>query len=115
MDLSWQKSSHCSEGASCVHVAATPETIHLTESSDPTGEILTATPAAFGTLLALLKNEPHAAPHPPIQVTFGDGDTIRIHNTTAPHTTVTTDRPKWDAFVLGVQAGEFDHFVTAPR
>ncbi|MFD7409048.1 DUF397 domain-containing protein [Streptomyces sp. NPDC059866] len=55
----WQKSSYCSEGASCVHVATTTETIHLTESSDPTGAILEATPAAFEALLTTLKEGPH--------------------------------------------------------
>ncbi|MFF3330167.1 DUF397 domain-containing protein [Streptomyces sp. NPDC002888] len=57
MNPRWQKSSHCSEGASCVHVAATPETIHLTESSDPTESILKATPAAFASLLTTLKKD----------------------------------------------------------
>ncbi|MFF4526453.1 DUF397 domain-containing protein [Streptomyces bluensis] len=32
----------------------TPGTIHLTESSDPTGAILKATPAAFNALLTTL-------------------------------------------------------------
>ncbi|MEV0642349.1 DUF397 domain-containing protein [Streptomyces sp. NPDC050619] len=53
--MSWQKSSYCGEGESCVHIATTAETIHLTESSDPTAAILTATPAAFDALLAALK------------------------------------------------------------
>ncbi|WP_155058900.1 DUF397 domain-containing protein [Streptomyces blattellae] len=57
----WQKSSYCGEGESCVHVATTAKTIHLTESSDPTGAILTATPAAFDTLLTTLKKDPHRA------------------------------------------------------
>ncbi|GEC09785.1 hypothetical protein SSP24_74400 [Streptomyces spinoverrucosus] len=57
--MNWQKSSYCSEGNSCVHVATTTETIHLTESSDPTDAILTATPAAFEALLTALKNDPH--------------------------------------------------------
>ncbi|MER6091494.1 DUF397 domain-containing protein [Streptomyces bluensis] len=52
--MNWQKSSYCSEGNSCVHVAMTPGTIHLTESSDPTGAILKATPAAFNALLTTL-------------------------------------------------------------
>ncbi|MGI5376487.1 DUF397 domain-containing protein [Streptomyces sp. CA-251387] len=52
---SWQKSSYCGEGESCVHVATTTETIRLTESSDPTGAILKATPAAFEALLTTLK------------------------------------------------------------
>ncbi|MCK8438366.1 DUF397 domain-containing protein [Streptomyces sp. D2-8] len=54
----WQKSSYCGEGESCIHVGAAGETIRLTESSDPTGAILTATPASLGALLAALKNEP---------------------------------------------------------
>jgi hypothetical protein len=56
----WQKSSYCSEGASCVHVATTAETIHLTESSDPAGVILASTPTAFHALITTLKKvSPH--------------------------------------------------------
>lgn len=41
-----------------------------------------------------------------------DGDApVYLRETSAPDTVVTTNRRKWDAFVLGVQAGEFDHFV----
>jgi hypothetical protein len=53
----WQKSSYCSEGDSCVHVATTAKTIRLTESSDPARVILTAAPAAFDALIAVLKEE----------------------------------------------------------
>ena len=53
----WQKSSYCSEGDSCVHVAATPTRIHVTESGDPRGAILTAGPAAFRALLLTLKED----------------------------------------------------------
>jgi hypothetical protein len=55
MNFRWQKSSYCSEGASCVHVAAAAEGIHLTESSDPTKAILKTTPTTFSTLLTTLK------------------------------------------------------------
>ncbi|MFF0160299.1 DUF397 domain-containing protein [Streptomyces sp. NPDC005263] len=55
--LTWQRSSYCPEGNSCVHVAVTTETIRLTESGDPTAAILTATPAAFDALLTALKKE----------------------------------------------------------
>jgi hypothetical protein len=55
--MNWQKSSYCSEGNSCVHVGATTRTIHLTESGDPAGSILSATPAAFTALLTALKKE----------------------------------------------------------
>jgi len=109
--LSWQKSSYCPEGNSCIHVAATPETIHITESGDPTGAILTTTPTALATLLTTLKAEPLPAARPAIRITTTEDGTVRIHTTDAPHTVVTTDRPKWRAFVLGVQAGEFDHFT----
>lgn len=57
MNLPWQKSSYCSEGEACVHIAPHTGTIHLTESSDPTRAILTATPTAFGALLLVLKKE----------------------------------------------------------
>ncbi|WP_328770619.1 DUF397 domain-containing protein [Streptomyces sp. NBC_00286] len=51
----WQKSTHCSEGDSCVHVAASAGRLHLTESSDPAKAILKTTPTAFSTLLTTLK------------------------------------------------------------
>lgn len=57
----WQKSTHCAQGDSCLHVGTTPTTLHLTESSDPTASILTATPTAFSALLSTLKKEP--SPH----------------------------------------------------
>ncbi|MFF7976585.1 DUF397 domain-containing protein [Streptomyces sp. NPDC007905] len=97
----WQKSSYCGEGESCVHVAATAETIHLTESADPSGAILSVAPDSFRALLAALKKAP--AP-------TGAGDNAPLHLRSAD-TVVTTDRRKWNAFVLGVQAGEFDHFA----
>ncbi|MFI5676385.1 DUF397 domain-containing protein [Streptomyces cellulosae] len=53
----WQKSSYCGEGEACVHVATAAETIRLTESADPAQAILTATPAAFDALLAVLKKD----------------------------------------------------------
>ncbi|MGP4052417.1 DUF397 domain-containing protein [Streptomyces sp. 2A115] len=53
----WQKSSYCAEGNSCVHVAATPGTVHLTESSDPTHSILGTTPHTFAALIDVLKEK----------------------------------------------------------
>lgn len=56
--MTWQKSSYCAQGNSCVHVAsATGPTIHLTESGDPTGVILNAAPTAFGALIHVLKKD----------------------------------------------------------
>jgi hypothetical protein len=54
-------------------------------------------------------------PGPWIELAFGEGDDgeapVYIRETSDPENVVTTNRRKWDAFVLGVQAGEFDHFV----
>ncbi|MEV5874007.1 DUF397 domain-containing protein [Streptomyces sp. NPDC052101] len=101
----WQKSSYCSEGDSCIHIATTPGTIHLTESSDPTGAILTTTPATFGALLTALKKEPAPTGR-------GDNDDAPFR-LRSKDTVVTTTLRKWNAFVLGVRAGEFDHCVRA--
>lgn len=58
------------------------------------------------------------AAHPPatrIEITFGagiDGDTpVYLRETSAPDTVVTTTCSKWDAFIRGVLAREFDHLV----
>ncbi|MER5379474.1 DUF397 domain-containing protein [Streptomyces sp. NBC_00647] len=53
----WQKSSYCGEGEACLHLAGERASgaIHLTESGDPSGAILTAAPAAFRSLLRTLK------------------------------------------------------------
>lgn len=54
-DGTWQKSSYCSEGNSCVHVTVSPAgTVRLTESADPAGTTLTAHPSAFAALLRTL-------------------------------------------------------------
>ncbi|MFJ4832372.1 DUF397 domain-containing protein [Streptomyces sp. NPDC088747] len=51
----WQKSSYCAQGESCVHVAATAETVHLTESGDPAQSILSTDRDTFGALLRALR------------------------------------------------------------
>ncbi|MDH6628387.1 hypothetical protein M2271_006220 [Streptomyces sp. LBL] len=65
-------------------------------------------------------------PGPWIEIAFGENNNgnnngnddgnddeapVYLRETSDPDTVVTTNRRKWDAFVLGVQAGEFDHFV----
>jgi hypothetical protein len=62
--------------------------------------------------------EDATGPGPWFELAFGEGDgeddpeaPVYIRETSAPEVVVTTNRRKWDAFVLGVQAGEFDHFV----
>ena len=56
----WQKSSHCQEGDACVHISATPGSVHLTESADPAGGVLALSPTAFGALLDTLKTPPRS-------------------------------------------------------
>ncbi|MBA2806973.1 DUF397 domain-containing protein [Streptomyces sp. KM273126] len=51
----WQKSSYCAQGESCVHISATPTSVHLTESADPTQAVLSTAPTAFGALLRTLQ------------------------------------------------------------
>ncbi|MFF2504844.1 DUF397 domain-containing protein [Streptomyces sp. NPDC058067] len=54
-DLTWQKSSFCAQGDSCLHVAETADGVHLTESADPSRAILTTAPGAFAELVRSLK------------------------------------------------------------
>ncbi|MGW0736273.1 DUF397 domain-containing protein [Streptomyces sp. NPDC002851] len=103
----WQKSSYCSEGDSCVHVASTATgTVLLTESSDPTRAILTTARETFAALLTHLKGNGETSG---IDITHGPDNKVLLHT---PDTTVTTTRDKWHAFTLGVRAGEFDRFTT---
>jgi hypothetical protein len=52
----WRKSSYSSgEGGQCLEVAATPTTIHLRDSKNPTGPHLTLSPTAWS---AFLSGEP---------------------------------------------------------
>lgn len=52
-----------------------------------------------------------AGPRPWIEIAYGEDDAVHLRETSAPENVVTTTREKWNAFVLGVQAGEFDHFA----
>ncbi|WP_159767554.1 DUF397 domain-containing protein [Streptomyces sp. HM190] len=46
--LAWHKSSYSSaSGDDCVEIAATPHTIHIRDSKNPTGPTLTLSPAAW--------------------------------------------------------------------
>ncbi|RLU86827.1 DUF397 domain-containing protein [Streptomyces griseocarneus] len=46
-----------------------------------------------------------------LEVAFGDDGHVYIRENTAPDKVVITTNENWDAFALGVKAGEFDHFV----
>lgn len=87
--LSRQKSSYCGEGDSCAHVATAAQAIHMTESADPSGAILTITPDDFLSLLQALKGEREmTADRPPaVDVTVEDDLTVLIHTDATPDTT----------------------------
>ncbi|WP_328537987.1 DUF397 domain-containing protein [Streptomyces sp. NBC_00344] len=55
--------------------------------------------------------EAEEGPGPWIEIAFGPEDAVYLRETGDPDNVVATTRKKWDAFVLGVQAGEFDHFA----
>ncbi|MER6614719.1 DUF397 domain-containing protein [Streptomyces xantholiticus] len=97
----WQTSSYCAQGEACLNVAADATGVKVTESSDPDGVILHTTPEAFATLTHALKT---GSPSPYIDVAHAPDGLVRVGGV------VTTTHEKWDAFVLGVRAGEFDHF-----
>ncbi|WP_406861813.1 VOC family protein [Streptomyces sp. HUAS MG47] len=107
----WQKSSHCAQGDSCIRVTATADgAIALTGSDDPTGSVLTTTPARFRALLDSVRaggpftcdeiEVSHAPDDGAVRLREADGGPV-----------VTTSRATWDAFARGVRNGEFDHLV----
>lgn len=55
---SWQRSSYCAQGEACIHVATHQGSVHVTESSDPSGAILQATPTAWAALIRTVKETP---------------------------------------------------------
>ncbi|MEC4020542.1 DUF397 domain-containing protein [Streptomyces sp. H27-D2] len=53
-DLTWQKSSHSSEGNNCVELAPAPDgSIRLRESDDPDGVLAVGRPGLSAFLLAV--------------------------------------------------------------
>jgi hypothetical protein len=46
-----------------------------------------------------------------IEIAFGEDGLVHIRETGDPDNVATTTQAKWDAFVKGVKAGEFDHFA----
>ncbi|MFJ8645449.1 DUF397 domain-containing protein [Streptomyces sp. NPDC093546] len=105
----WQKSSYCGEGDACIHVASTAQgTIALRESADPSGSIFTTTADGFRELLRALRAGGDSVPG--FELSYGPGDQVRLR-AAGGGAVVTTSRARWDAFVKGAVAGEFDHFA----
>jgi hypothetical protein len=46
-----------------------------------------------------------------LEANVGDDGMVYIRETEQPEVVAVTTPAKWAAFVKGVQAGEFDHFV----
>ncbi|BBB00253.1 hypothetical protein RVR_7236 [Actinacidiphila reveromycinica] len=46
-----------------------------------------------------------------LEATVGDDGMIYIRETQRPDVVAVTTPAKWEAFVKGVKAGEFDHFA----
>ncbi|MGP4002342.1 DUF397 domain-containing protein [Streptomyces sp. 8N706] len=48
IEVAWSKSSYSGdEGGACVEVGACPDGVHVRDSKDPDGPVLTVTPAAW--------------------------------------------------------------------
>ncbi len=54
----WQRSSYCAQGEACIYVTTDHGAVHLTETGDPTGAILRATPSAWAALIRTVKEAP---------------------------------------------------------
>ncbi|MGW6025119.1 DUF397 domain-containing protein [Streptomyces sp. NPDC055214] len=78
-------------------------------SSGPSGPSVSPVPPDLDWVRAAPEGE--EGPGPWIEIAYGMEDAVYLRETSDPENVVTTTRKKWDAFVLGVQAGEFDHFV----
>ncbi|MEU8525677.1 VOC family protein [Streptomyces sp. NPDC048629] len=106
----WQKSSYCPQGEACLHAAATADgNIALTESDDPTGSIVTTTPARFRALLDSVRaGGPFT--YDEIEVLPGPDGVVRLRDVDGG-AVVTTSRANWGAFARGARDGEFDHLV----
>ncbi|GAA4912395.1 DUF397 domain-containing protein [Streptomyces coeruleoprunus] len=103
----WQKSSYCAEGDACIHLAPAPHgAVRLTETSDPTGAILTLAPATWRTWREAIEDG-----RLPEGGTAGPGGVLRLRGGDPQEVLVTTSTAQWEAFAAGVRAGEFDHMA----
>ncbi|MCH0538499.1 DUF397 domain-containing protein [Streptomyces sp. MUM 203J] len=105
-EATWKKSSFCGEGESCIHLAAGDRgTIRLTETSDPSGAVLTLAPTTW----RAWQEDIRLGRVPDGGETGPDG-TLRLR-THPQGPVVTTTTPQWEAFAAGVRAGEFDRLA----
>jgi hypothetical protein len=58
-ELSWFKSSYSgAEGGQCVEVAVSADSVHIRDSKDPSGPVLTVTAQAWAELVRLAADQP---------------------------------------------------------
>ncbi|KAF0650585.1 MULTISPECIES: DUF397 domain-containing protein [Streptomyces] len=101
----WRKSSHCATGDACIHLAPAPQgAVRLTESSDPSGTVLTLAPATWRAWRRAIGDgrlpRPDAEP--------GPGGRLLLRSPDDQGLVVTTTTAQWEAFAAGVRDGEFD-------
>lgn len=57
VEIAWRKSSYSSgEGGECVEIAAAPTHVHIRDSKQPTGPMLTVGPDAWAGFMELVSN-----------------------------------------------------------
>ncbi|WP_176710052.1 DUF397 domain-containing protein [Streptomyces sp. Wb2n-11] len=78
----WRKSSYCTQGDSCGHVASSHGTVGVTESGGPAGAPLRATPAGLDGIRAAPGGED--GPGPRIEIAFGPEDPVHLRGTGDP-------------------------------
>jgi hypothetical protein len=49
-----------------------------------------------------------------LEVSRGEDGLVRIRESDEPDVVAVTTPAKWNAFIKGIKAGEFDHFVADP-
>jgi hypothetical protein len=102
--LRFTKSSYSTNGGDCVELAATAAGVHVRDSKDPHGPVLTFAFAQFRDYLARVKSGDfdHLFQRPAVQITAPQD----------PDGPVLTFTPsEFRAFVAGAKDGEFDNLA----
>jgi len=119
-NLTWRRSTRCSTGAcvevtfirasacassSCVEVGCDANLVHVRDSKDPDGPVITYTADEWRE--HVVDEIKGGGWLPEYTYRTGDGEVVVRRNPIDRGLTFTED--EWDAFVEGVRAGEFDY------